>query len=152
MNAPIVIPQSILFACTLNAVRSPMAEALARKALGPRVYVASAGLRKTEVDAFAAFVMRELDIDISEHQSQSLVDVDVAAFDLVVALSPEAEAFAREATRLSATAVEYWQVPDLSGAGETRNQRLEAFRSVRTLLGERIRERFPLRASSPDAR
>ena len=67
---------------------------------------------------------------------------DSGSFDLVVALSPEAEAFARPATRSTATAVESWDVPDLSGAGHSREQRLDAFRSVRDLLRRRIRERF----------
>jgi protein-tyrosine-phosphatase len=139
---PIKAPQAILFACTLNAVRSPMAEGLARQLLGKSCYVASAGLRKNDVDPFAVAIMRESGIDIGEHVAQGIDDVDCGAFDVIVALSPEMRDYALEATRTMATQVEYWPVPDLSGEGETRTQKLDAFRAVRDGLRQRIRERF----------
>lgn len=37
------MPRSVLFMCGMNAIRSPMAEALARAALPKGTYVASAG-------------------------------------------------------------------------------------------------------------
>lgn len=135
-------PQSVLFACTLNAVRSPMAEALARQALGRKAYVASAGVTKSDVDPFAVAVMRESGLDISGHLPHTFDETDCTAFDLVVALSPEAENRARELTRAAATQVEYWPVPDLSGHGESRAQKIEAFREVRELLRQKIKARF----------
>jgi len=137
-----VLPQSLLFACTLNAVRSPMAEALARQLLPRTVYVASAGLQKTEIDGFAVAVMRETGLDIAEHVPQSLDEIDCSAFDLVVALTPEAAEFARAATRVSATLVEVWNVPDVTGQGDSREQRLSAYRGVREMLRGLIRDRF----------
>ncbi|HEY0270002.1 MAG TPA: hypothetical protein VGC10_03325 [Sphingomonas sp.] len=136
------MPQSVLFACTLNAVRSPMAEALARQLLPRHVFVASAGIAKRDVDGFAVAVMREIGLDIGDHLPQSLGEIGCCSFDVIVALSPEAESFARDAVRASATEVEFWPVPDLSGAGDTRNQRLDAFREVREMLRRRIRARF----------
>jgi protein-tyrosine-phosphatase len=138
----LAVPHSVLFACTLNAVRSPMAEGLARHMLPRNIFVSSAGLRKSDVDGFAVAVMREIGIDIADHEPQALQEADTGSFDLVVALSPEADAFARTATRATATEIEVWEVPDLSGAGDTRERRLEAFRSVRELLRRRIRARF----------
>ena len=44
------VPQSVLFLCGMNAIRSPMAEALARQILPSRVFLASAGLRAGERD------------------------------------------------------------------------------------------------------
>ncbi len=136
------MPQSVLFACTLNAVRSPMAEALARQLLPRNVFIASAGIRKSEVDGFAVAVMREVDLDIGSHIPQNIEEIGCTAFDIIVALSPEAEQFAREVVRATATEVEFWPIPDLSGAGETRSQRLDAFREVREMLRRRIRARF----------
>jgi protein-tyrosine-phosphatase len=138
----LTVPHSVLFACTLNAVRSPMAEGLARQMLPQNIYVSSAGLRKSDVDGFAVAVMREVGIDIADHEPQALQEADTGSFDLVVALSPEAQVFASAATRATATEIEFWEVPDLSGAGESRERRLEAFRSVRDLLRRRIRARF----------
>ena len=136
------MPHSVLFACTLNAVRSPMAEALARQLLPRHVFVASAGIRKSDVDGFAVAVMREVDLDIGDHIPRNLDEIGCTAFDIIVALSPEAEQFARDVVRATATEVEFWPIPDLSGAGETRDQRLDAFREVREMLRRRIRQRF----------
>ena len=47
-------PQAVLFACGLNSVRSPMAAALLKQMLGTSLYVGSAGVRKAELDTFAA--------------------------------------------------------------------------------------------------
>ena len=38
------LPGSVLFACDHNAIRSPMAEALAKKMLGSRLYIQSVGV------------------------------------------------------------------------------------------------------------
>ena len=43
-------PSNVLFACTLNAVRSPMAAALMRHLAGERIYVESAGVRAGALD------------------------------------------------------------------------------------------------------
>ncbi len=50
------LPQAVLFACGLNAVRSPMAAALMKGLAGNAVYVGSAGARKGERDPFAVGV------------------------------------------------------------------------------------------------
>ena len=54
---PLQRPQAVLFACGLNSVRSPMAAALLRQMLGTKLYVGSAGVRKGELDPFAAAAM-----------------------------------------------------------------------------------------------
>jgi len=57
--------QAVLFACGMNAVRSPMAAGLLRRMFGTSVYVGSAGVQKGELDPFAVVVMEEIGIDIS---------------------------------------------------------------------------------------
>src|SRR5262249_19945321 len=86
-------PQAVLFACGLNSVRSPMAAALLKQMLGTSLYVGSAGVRKGELDAFAAAAMEEIGIDISAHRPitfEELEDLEGFNFDLIVTLSPEA--------------------------------------------------------------
>ena len=86
-------PQAVLFVCGLNSVRSPMAAALLRQALGTSLYVGSAGVRKGERDPFAAAVMDEVGIDIKAHRPmtfEELEDLEGLNFDLIVTLSPEA--------------------------------------------------------------
>ena len=61
-------PHAVLFACGMNAVRSPIAAGLLRQMLGTTVYVGSAGVQKGELDPFAVAVMQEVGIDISRHK------------------------------------------------------------------------------------
>ncbi|MEO1250086.1 MAG: hypothetical protein AAFW76_09640, partial [Pseudomonadota bacterium] len=44
---------SVLFSCTFNAVRSPMAESALKHILGHRLYVDSAGVRSGDLNPFA---------------------------------------------------------------------------------------------------
>ena len=138
-------PLAVLFACGLNAIRSPMAAAMLRQMLGSSIYVGSAGVRKGEPDPFAVAVMAEIDLDISRHKPltfEELDDLEGLNFDLVVTLAPEAHHRALEITRTNAVDVEYWPTPDPSVAEGSREQRLEAYRAVRDQLLAHISERF----------
>ena len=143
-------PQAVLFACGLNAVRSPMAAALLKQMLGGSLYVGSAGVRKGELDPFAIAVMEEIGIDIHSHGPmtfEELEDLEGLNFDLIVTLSPEAHHKALDLTRTLAAEVEYWPTPDPTAVEGNREQRLNAYRAVRDLLVQKIRERFVTRAS-----
>ena len=138
-------PQAVLFACGLNSVRSPMAAALLRQALGTSLYVGSAGVRKGELDPFAAAVMDEVGLDIKAHRPmtfEELEDLEGLNFDLIVTLSPEAHHKALELTRTVAADVEYWPTPDPTDVEGNREQRLDAYRAVRDLIAAKIKERF----------
>jgi protein-tyrosine-phosphatase len=138
-------PQSVLFACALNSVRSPMAESLLRHMFPHGLYVKSAGARKGELDPFAVAVMAELGQDISVHKPQTfeeLEDWEGLNFDLIITLSPEAHHKALELTRTLATDVEYWPTHDPTGAEGSRDQKLAAYREVCDQLLLRIRKRF----------
>jgi protein-tyrosine-phosphatase len=138
-------PQAVLFACALNSVRSPMAAALLRQMLGTSLYVASAGVRKDEVDPFAVAVMEEVGIDISRHRPmtfEELEDLEGLSFDLIVTLSPEAHHQALALTHRIAAEVEYWPTVDPTAVEGNRAQRLDAYRAVRDQLMERLRARF----------
>ena len=138
-------PQSVLFACAMNSVRSPMAESLLRHMFPHGLYVKSAGARKGELDPFAVAVMDELGQDISTHKPQSfeeLEDWEGLNFDLIITLSPEAHHKALELTRTLAADVEYWPTHDPTGAEGNREQKLEAYREVMDGLLLRIRKRF----------
>jgi protein-tyrosine-phosphatase len=137
-------PSSVLFACSWNAIRSPMAAALLRHYRGNRLFVDSAGVRAQEIDGFAVAVMDEIGIDISNHQPKSFEDLEDTSFDLVISLSPEAQHRAVELTRTMDCDVEFWPVLDPTVIEGDRETRLAAFRAVRDHLLSRIRERFPL--------
>ena len=138
-------PQAVLFACGMNAVRSPMAAGLFQQMFGKSVYVGSAGVHKGFLDPFAVAVMEEIGIDISRHKPVTFEDVEDLEglnFDLIVTLSPPAHHRALELTRTNAAEVEYWPTVDPTGIEGSREQRLEAYRAVRDELMARIRERF----------
>lgn len=138
------LPGAVLFACTMNAVRSPMAAAILNHLAGGRIYVASAGVRAGQVDGFAGSVMDEIGIDLSTHTPHTIVELNDTSFDLIVSLSPEAHHQALELTRTMAVDVEYWPTFDATlmiGQGN-REQILGAYRQVRDGLFDRIRQRF----------
>ena len=138
------LPGSVLFACTMNAIRSPMAEALMKYLHGRRVFVQSAGLRAGEHDPFADAVLDEIGIDSTRHRPRTFDELDDDYFDLVISLAPEAQHRAVELTRASATELEFWHMPDPSIVEGSREVRLDAYRQLRDLLLRRIRERFPV--------
>jgi protein-tyrosine-phosphatase len=142
---PATRPLSVLFACGLNSVRSPIAASLFAQIFGRAVYVGSVGVRKGELDPFAVVVMEEIGIDISRHKPitfEQLEEWEGLNVDLIVTLSPEAHHRALELTRTSAVDVEYWPTEDPSAVEGNREQRLDAYRQVREQLLARIQERF----------
>jgi protein-tyrosine-phosphatase len=136
------LPSAVLFACSMNAIRSPMAAALMRHLFPGRVYVQSAGVRAGEPDGFAIAVMEEIGIDISGHEPHTLADLNDTLFDLIITLAPEAHHQALELTRTMAVDVEYWPMLDPSHVGGSREQRLDAYRAVRDQLMAHIKRRF----------
>jgi protein-tyrosine-phosphatase len=138
------LPKAVLFACNMNAVRSPMAEAILRHLAGRQLYVESAGVRAGEADPFAVAVMDEIGIDISQHSPQAIAELYDSSFDLVISLSPEAHHQALEMTRTQAIDAEYWPTVDPTAAMGSREQILDAYRAVRDGLFDRIKARFPL--------
>jgi protein-tyrosine-phosphatase len=138
------LPTTVLFACTYNAVRSPMAEALLRYFHGLTLQVRSVGVFKGELDPFSVAVMEEIGVDIANHRPSTFDELDGARFDLVIALSPEAQHHAVEMTRDAARDAIFWNMFDPTMAEGSRDMRLEAYRQVRDQLKRRILERFPL--------
>ncbi|MBN9441256.1 low molecular weight phosphatase family protein [Bosea sp. (in: a-proteobacteria)] len=131
--------------CAMNAVRSPMAEALAKHFFGKSIYVQSAGARKGEVDGFASEVLDEIGIDLSRHAPKTVDELEEwegLNFDLIISLSPEAHHRALELTRTLAAEVEYWPTMDPTLVQGAREQRLDAYRDVRDGLIRRIKERL----------
>jgi protein-tyrosine-phosphatase len=135
-------PSSVLFACTMNAVRSPMAAAMMRHLLGRTLYVESAGVRAGTLDPLAVEAMDEIGIEIGAHRPRRFEDLEDTSFDLVITLSPEAQHRAVEMTRTAACDVEYWPTMDPTAVEGSREQRLAAYRGVRDGLMAKIRTRF----------
>jgi len=142
------LPNSVLFCCDHNAVRSPMAEGLMKKHYGHDTYVQSAGVKgDMEIDGFSIAVCEELGVELSRHRSRSFDQMeewgdDMSSFDLVVALSPAAQRRALELTRYHSLDVEYWPILDPTGLGEGREDKLRSYRMARDQIEGRLIERF----------
>jgi protein-tyrosine-phosphatase len=146
-------PGAVLFACNLNRVRSPMAEALLRRFVGDRIFVDSCGLKPPpeeededdgarRIDPLAAQVMAEAGCDLSDFRVKTFDDLEDGSFDLVISLTPEAQHRAVEMARGRDTVIEYWPIHDPTLEEGSREARLDAYRQARDVLAERIKARF----------
>ena len=137
------LPGAILFACTMNSVRSPMAAAIMKHLFGKFVYVDSAGVRAGALDPMAVEVMEEIGIEIGKYHPKTFEDMeDSSMFDLCVTLSPEAQHRATDLAHTSAIEIEYWPTHDPTIVEGNRDQRLDAYRATRDAILRRIKSRF----------
>ncbi|MGB0920484.1 MAG: low molecular weight phosphatase family protein [Alphaproteobacteria bacterium] len=136
--------RSILFACNMNAVRSPMAAAIARHLADDDVRVESAGVKAGEVNGFAIAALAERDIDISAHEPKTFADLEETDFDLIVTMTPEAQHNAMELTRAHAAIVEFWPTidPTVAEGRGSREQVMDVYRELRDQLWARIEDRL----------
>ncbi|MGB1390064.1 MAG: low molecular weight phosphatase family protein [Paracoccaceae bacterium] len=142
------LPQSVLFCCDHNAVRSPMAEGLMKKFYGSDTYVQSVGVHNDmEIDGFSIAVCQEMGVELSRHQSRSFDEMeqwgdDLSSFDLIVALSPASQRRALELTRYFHLTVEYWPIIDPTGLGESREDKLSSYRQARDQIIKRFTSKW----------
>ena len=136
------LPDAVMFCCTLNSVRSPMAEGILKQLMGAKIYVDSVGARDGETDPMMVEVMKEIGVDMSGHNPKTFDELEDTSFDLIIALSPEAQHHAVELTRTMACDVEFWNTFDPTIIEGSREQRLDAYRQVRDQLRQRLAKRF----------
>ncbi|MFO1152244.1 MAG: arsenate reductase ArsC [Rhodospirillales bacterium] len=136
------LPSAVLFACTHNAIRSPMAEGILKHLVGRQIFVDSAGVRPGELDLFAVEAMDEIGVDIARHRPKSFQDLEDESYDLIISLSPEAQHRAIELTRAMACEVCFWNTLDPSIVEGSREMRMDAYRMVRDQLLKRIKGEF----------
>jgi protein-tyrosine phosphatase len=141
-------PSAVLFACTMNAIRSPIASGLMKMMHGTRVYVTSVGVHEGVQDGFAIKVMEEIGVDISSHVPRTFDDLEDDSFDVIVSLSPEAQHKAVEMTRHMSCDVLFWNTFDPSLATGSWEERADAYRRIRDELEEKIYDAFPVRTVS----
>ncbi|ETX27130.1 ArsC family transcriptional regulator [Roseivivax isoporae LMG 25204] len=142
------LPQSVLFACDHNAVRSPMAEGITKMLYGQDLYVQSVGvLNDLEIDGFAIAVCKEIGVELSRHRARNFEELEsmgeaLSGFDLIVAMSPAAQRHALDLTRMFHLSVEYWPILDPTGIGEERETKLNAYRQTRDQIHDQLREKW----------
>lgn len=131
---------NILFMCVANSARSQMAEGLAKLILGPHFNIESAGSKPWKINPWAIKVMSELGIDISNHHSKSIEEIDpkfVDRLNYIITLCAEEVCptmAAQEAKRL------HWPLSDPAGKSEGDNEQIKVFREVRDEIKKRIEQ------------
>ena len=131
----------VLFVCTGNSSRSPMAEALLRHRAGGQVQAASAGIRPKPVHPQAVAVMRDrYRIDITGHRPTPVEAVAGQRFDYVISLCDKArETCPQFPVRLDRI---HWSLPD-PASGEGGPAGYPAFERTAADLDSRIRFLLP---------
>ncbi|WP_375255217.1 low molecular weight phosphatase family protein [Yoonia sp.] len=138
------LPQSVLFCCDHNSVRSPMAEGIMKQLYGKQSYVQSVGVKNDlEIDGFSVAVCAEIGVELSRHRSRSFDEMedwgdDLSSFDLVLALSPASQRRALDLTQFYHLDVEYWPILDPTGLGDNREARLALYRQARDQIKDRL--------------
>ena len=139
---------SVLFCCDHNAIRSPIAEGLAKLYYGKKIFFQSAGiLNDLEIDGFAISVCEEIGIKLAKHQPRSFLDMDqwgdrIDSFDLVVALSETSKRKVIEATKSYAVKVIYWQIFDPSVGVNRREEKIANYRKTRDQISANLIDFF----------
>ncbi len=141
---------SVLFLCSGNSARSPMAEALLRAKGRGRIRAASAGSHpKPQMHPNAVRIMHEMyGIDLRGSRPRPLAAVARRRFDYVITLCDKVREYAHE--HGVATAM-HWSLPDPSAAGGARESYRE-FRCVARELDRRIESLLPVLARRPSPR
>jgi ArsR family transcriptional regulator, arsenate/arsenite/antimonite-responsive transcriptional repressor / arsenate reductase (thioredoxin) len=136
-------PRRVLFVCTGNSGRSPMAAALLRHTAGRQVRAASAGTRPRPLHPAAAAVLRDrYRIDISGHQPTHVAAVASKPFDYVISLCDKAREacpeFAGSPLRI------HWSLPDPAAGGATTRAAYASFERLAADLTTRIHYLLPV--------
>lgn len=133
--------QAVLFVCSYNSVRSPMAAAILQELSTQPIYIQSAGVQVKDIDGFAIAVLKEEGKDISTHKGQSLDLLNDRSFDKVIALSAEAFKVTKKWAKGYAIEVEYWDItkPEYY---DSREETLALFRQIREQITAHIRTSF----------
>jgi len=131
-------PHRVLFVCTYNSVRSPMAAAILNAATGDRYQAESAGLFPSPVDSGVVAVMRERGVDLSGHHPRSLGSCSKTAFGTIVFLSPSVQESAYHIPPAGKIITLNIPVPGFSGADG-----LDGYRQLFRVLTGVVVEHFP---------
>ena len=138
----------ILFVCTGNTCRSPLAEAVARQVIrssGLDATVASAGIGAMDdepASAMARAVARESGLDLESHRARLLTRGDVLAARLVLTMGPRQLEFIRVLAPEASDRV--FLVSDYASTGESRQEIRDPFGGDREAYRRTLAELRPV--------
>ena len=134
--------QKVLFICVHNSARSQMAEAFMDEICGDQFEAHSAGLEPGNLNLLAVEAMREIGIDISHNQTQSVFDVfksgELFAYVITVCDETSPESVRGCPIFPGVTRRLHWSFPDPAGLPGTPEERLAGIRKIRDQIRARI--------------
>ncbi|MGP4047833.1 arsenate reductase/protein-tyrosine-phosphatase family protein [Streptomyces sp. 2A115] len=142
----------VLFACTGNSARSPIAEALLRHRTSGHVEVISAGSQpKPRIHPNAVRVLGEhYGIDIADQRPRHLDTVAHHRFDHLISLCDKVREVYPEFS--DQPRLTHWSIPDPAADGDNDQASYPAFRHMAAELDIRVRYLLPVlvRATTPE--
>jgi protein-tyrosine-phosphatase/DNA-binding transcriptional ArsR family regulator len=148
---PSIPRAAVLFVCTGNTARSPIAEALLRRHTGGRAAVTSAGSRPgPHLHPNTVRVLREaFGIDVSEQRPRHLDAVADREFDCVITLCDRAREVCPEFGHRPLRV--HWSIPEPAAAGDSDAASYPAFQRTAADIDTRIRHMLPVLAATDRA-
>jgi len=140
---------TVIFICSFNSVRSPIAEGFLRQKEGDNYTVCSAGIAPIRVCPCAVRVMKEVKIDISGHTPASLYQYRNQNFDYVVTLCDNVRAAAEEVLP-DGDRFLHRNFVSPQEIGKTLEETLADYRTLRDEIALWIDEIFPAAMPAPD--
>jgi protein-tyrosine-phosphatase/DNA-binding transcriptional ArsR family regulator len=139
------LPARILFICSGNSSRSPMAEGWLNYLGGGQVTARSAGISPGSLHPLAVAAMAELGVDISGHRPARLSEFADESFTRVITLCDRAKENCGELPTESAAV--HWSIPN---PAQAHPPDLDAFRATARELQTRIRYLLPTLAGTAE--
>jgi ArsR family transcriptional regulator, arsenate/arsenite/antimonite-responsive transcriptional repressor / arsenate reductase (thioredoxin) len=135
---------SMLFVCTGNSARSPIAEALLRRRAGGHVRVVSAGIRpRPDLHPHTVRVLsHRFGIDVTAQRPRTMESLAGRRFDYVITLCDKAReslpGLDGHPRRL------HWSVPDPAAAGDSGEAAYQSFIRTAADIDTRVRHLLPV--------
>jgi protein-tyrosine-phosphatase/DNA-binding transcriptional ArsR family regulator len=141
---------SVLFLCTGNSARSPMAAALLRHRSHGQIRVASAGSHpKARIHQYAVRLMRDdYSIDLSKGRPHPLTEMTRRPFDHVITLCDKVYEYVREK---GPPPTMHWSLPDPTAPDDSGQAHYKQFRRVANEIDTRIQYLLPVLAHRANA-
>lgn len=133
--------KKILFVCVGNSCRSQMAEGFAKyyakKYHLPDIVIESAGTLPAEsVNPLAIEVMKEKNIDISQHRPKKITVEELKNFDIIISMGCDVQQYC---PALNNENVIDWNLPDPIG------KPVDEYRRVRDIIEKKVKELLEIR-------
>ena len=129
----------VLFVCIHNSARSQMAEAWFNELCGDDYKADSAGIEPGTLNPLVVKAMQEVDIDISQNQTNAVMDYVKSGdlFSYVITVCDETSA-ERCPIFPGATKRLHWSFPDPSALQGTEQEKLVEIRKIRDTIKSQV--------------